>query len=42
MDEAACIERLTTYEAHTIRKMVPGDSEKATWAKAEITKESMR
>jgi hypothetical protein len=42
MDEDACRKRLTNYEAHTIRKIVPRDAkEKATWAKAEITREPL-
>lgn len=42
MDEDACRKRLTTYEAHTIRKIQPRDSkEKTTWAKSEITKEPL-
>lgn len=41
LDDDECRERLTTYEAHTIQRRVPRDSrEKATWAKAVITKES--
>ena len=42
LDEDACKKRLTSYEAHTIRKIVPRDpKEKPTWAKAEITKEPL-
>jgi len=42
LDEDACKKRLTSYEAHTIRKIVPRDlKEKQTWAKSEITKEPL-
>lgn len=42
LDEDACKKRLTSYQAHTIRKIVPRDSkEKSTWAKSEITKEPL-
>src|SRR4051794_13769968 len=41
--EDECKKKLTTYEAHTIRKIPPLDpkKEKSTWARSEITKESL-
>jgi hypothetical protein len=40
MDEESARKKMTTYEVHTIRKCSPRDSrEKATWARAEMTKE---
>jgi len=42
LGEDVCRKKLTSYEAFTIRKIVPRDlKEKATWAKAEITKEPL-
>ena len=43
ISEGESKKRLTTYAAHTIRKVQPRDCkrEKTTWAKAEITKESI-
>lgn len=42
MDEGACRKRLTTYEAHSIRKLAPQNpKEKSTWGRAEIVKEPL-
>ena len=42
LEEDACMKSLTLYEAHIIRKIVPRDpKEKATWAKAEVTKDPL-
>lgn len=42
LDEDDYKKRLTSYEAHTIRKIIPRDpKEKTTWAKAEMTKEPL-
>lgn len=42
MDESACLKKLTTYSAFTIRKCPPRDPKKegrGTWARSEITEE---
>jgi hypothetical protein len=42
MDESACLKKLTTYAAYTIRKCPPRDLKKegrGTWARAEIIEE---
>lgn len=40
MDEAACLKKLTTYAAYTIRKVPPIDKKgSATWARAEVIEE---
>lgn len=42
MDESACLKKLTTYSAHTIRKCLPRDPKKegrGTWARSEIIEE---
>jgi len=40
LDEAACLKKLTTYAAYTIRKVPPRDAkEKSTWARAEVIEE---
>jgi len=43
MSEEEAKKKLTTYEAHTIRKITPLDpkKEKSSWARSEITKESL-
>jgi hypothetical protein len=40
LDDAACLKKLTTYDAYTIRKVPVDTKEKPTWARAEITLES--
>ncbi|KAK0125276.1 hypothetical protein ONS96_009131 [Cadophora gregata f. sp. sojae] len=40
LDDAACLKKLTTYAAYTIRKVAPRDvKEKPTWARAEVIEE---
>ncbi|CZS95883.1 uncharacterized protein RAG0_05373 [Rhynchosporium agropyri] len=40
LDEAACLKKLTSYAAYTIRKEAPRDAkDKPTWARAEIIEE---
>ncbi|KAH7419151.1 hypothetical protein BKA64DRAFT_650199 [Cadophora sp. MPI-SDFR-AT-0126] len=40
LDEAACLKKLTTYAAYTIRKVAPRDAkERPTWARAEVVEE---
>ncbi len=42
MDEAACLKKLTTFSAHTIRKVPPlHHGDKPTWARAEIIEERL-
>jgi len=42
MDEAACLKKLTTYAAYTIRKDPPrGKSTRGTWLRVEVTKERL-
>lgn len=41
LTENECKKKLTTYEAHTIRKIVPSDpKEKSTWMRCELVKEA--
>jgi len=40
LNEAACLKKLTTYAAYTIRKVAPRDAkERPTWARAEVIEE---
>jgi hypothetical protein len=44
MDESACLKKLTTYQAYTIRKCPPRDPKKegwGTWARAEVIEERL-
>jgi hypothetical protein len=42
MDEAACLKKLTTYAAYTIRKVPPrGKSGRGTWLRVEVTEERL-
>ncbi|KAH7317759.1 hypothetical protein BKA65DRAFT_107761 [Rhexocercosporidium sp. MPI-PUGE-AT-0058] len=42
VDEATCKKKLTTYQAYTIRKIIPVQiGEKATWARSEVMKEPL-
>jgi hypothetical protein len=42
MDEAACLKKLTTYGAYTIRKVPPRrKSGRGTWLRAEVTEERL-
>ena len=42
MDGSACKKKLTTYEAHTIRKVAPKETkDKATWGVAEFAREPL-
>jgi len=39
MDASACLKKLTTYAAYTIRKCPPWEQEKPTWARSEVIEE---